>query len=60
MLFNGVNETVFTIPDTKRYVPVVNLSAQDDEKQLKWLKSGFKRTISWNKYQSKVIIQANP
>ena len=35
MLFNDVNETVFTISDTKRYVPVVTLSAQDDGKPLK-------------------------
>ena len=35
MLFNGVNETAFTISDRKRYVPVVTLSAQGDEKPLK-------------------------
>ena len=35
------------------YVPVVTLSTQDDIKLLKQLESGFKRTINWNKYQSK-------
>ena len=30
---------------------------QDDEKLLQQLKSGFKRTINWNKYQSKAIRQ---
>ena len=40
------------ITDTKLYVPVVTLSTQDNAKILQQLKSGFKRTINWNKYQS--------
>ena len=40
----------FLINDTKLYVPVVNLSIQDNIKLLEQLKSGFKRTINWNKY----------
>ena len=47
----------FTITDTKLYVLVVTLSTQDNRKLLQQLKSGFKRTINWNKHQSKVIIQ---
>ena len=43
----------FSITDTKLYVPVVTLSTQDNTKLLEQLKSGFKRTINWNKYQSK-------
>ena len=43
----------FTIPETNLYVPVVILSTQDNAKLLPLLKSGFKRTISWNKYLSK-------
>ena len=39
----------FTIAETKRYVPVVTLSTQDNAKLLRQLKSGFKRTINWNK-----------
>ena len=39
--------------DTKLYVPVVTLSTQDNAKLLQQLKLGFKRTINWNKYQSK-------
>ena len=42
----------FSTTDTKLYVPVVTLSTQDNEKLLQQLKSGFKRTIKWNKYQS--------
>ena len=43
----------FTITETNLYVPIVTLSTQDNAKLLPQLKSGFKRTISWNKYLSK-------
>ena len=46
-----------TVTDTKRYVPVLTLSAHDNAKLLPQLKSGFKRTINWNKYQSKLRIE---
>ena len=49
--------TTFSITDTKLYVPVVTLSTQDNAKLLEQLKSGFKRTIKWNKYQSKKSIE---
>ena len=42
----------FPITDTRLYVPVVTLSTQDKTKLLQQLKSGFKRTINSNKYQS--------
>ena len=42
----------FAITDTKLYVPVVTLSTQENAKLLQQLKSGFKRTINWNKFQS--------
>ena len=42
-----------TITERNLYVPVVPLSTQDNAKLLPQLKSGFKRTISWNKYLSK-------
>ena len=41
----------FQIKDTKLYVPVVTLSKENDTKLLEQLKSGFKRTIKWNKYR---------
>ena len=53
-------ETTFTITDTKLYVPIVTLSAQDNVKLLQQLKSWFKRTINWNKYQSKITTQISP
>ena len=43
----------FTITEINLYVPVVTLSTQDNAKSLPQLKSGFKRTISWNKYPAK-------
>ena len=46
----------YSVTDTKLYVPVVTLSPQDNVKLLEQLKSGFKRTINWNKYQTKVLI----
>ena len=44
------HEPKFTMADTKRYVSVVSLSTQDNARLLEQLKSGFKRTINWNKY----------
>ena len=34
------------------YVPVATLSTQDNAKLLQQLKSGFKRTINWNKFET--------
>ena len=47
----------FKITDTKLYVPVVTLSIKDDNNFLEQLKSGFKRTIKWNKYRSEMTNQ---
>ena len=49
----------FQITDTKLYVPVVTLSKENDIKLLEKLKSGFKRTIKWNKYRSQMSVQNN-
>ena len=45
--------TTFVIANTKLYAQVVTLSTDDSGKFLQQLKSRFKRTIDWNKYQSK-------
>ena len=50
-------EPTFAICDTKLYVPVVTLSTQDNAKLLQKSLSGFKRTISWNKYEPKVTVE---
>ena len=44
----------FSVTDSILYVPVVTLSSQDNAKLFEQLKSGFKRTNNWNKYQTKV------
>ena len=49
---NSTGAGRIAVADTKLYVPVVTLSTQDNTKLLQQLKSGFKRTINWNKYQS--------
>ena len=45
-------ELKFAITGTKLYLRVVTLSAKDNESLLQQLKTGFKRIINWNKYQS--------
>ena len=52
VITTSTGEGKFTITDTKLYVPVVTLSTQNNTKLLQQLKSVFKRTINWNKYQS--------
>ena len=47
----------FELTDTKLYVLVVTLSKENDIKLLQQFKSGFKRTIKWNKYRSQMTIQ---
>ena len=54
---NNLENGIFQITDTKLYVPVVSLSKENDIKLLEQLKSGFKRTIKWNKYRSQMTIQ---
>ena len=39
------NSIIFTIEDTKLYVPVVTLSARDNKKLSKLLKKGFERSV---------------
>ena len=49
---SSAREKKIKITDTKLYVPVVTFLTQDNAKLLQQLKSCFKRTIDWNKYQS--------
>ena len=54
VITNSTGEGKFAITETKLYVPVITLSTKDNAKLLQQLKSGFKRTINWNKYESSV------
>ena len=58
MLSNDTKATTLAITDTKLYVPVVTLLTQDNAKLFEQLRSGFQRTINWNKYQRKASVQA--
>ena len=51
VITNSTGTGKFVITETKLYIPVVTLSTQDTAKLHQQLKSGFKRTINWNKYQ---------
>ena len=58
MSSDNLNQAVaFTITNTRLYVLVLTLSTQNNAKLLPKLKSGFKRTINLNEYQSKVKTQ---
>ena len=54
VITNSKGEEKFPITETKLYVPVVTLSTQDNAELIQQLKSGFKRTINWNEYESSV------
>ena len=48
---NVPTNVTFQIADTKLHVPVVSLSTENDKR------TGFKRTIKWNKYRSEMTNQ---
>ena len=54
---NSPTDAKFEITDCKLYVPVVTLSAENDNKLLEQLKSGFRTSIKWNKYMSQMSNQ---
>ena len=60
LISGGIDNQVQTLSITvaKHYIPVATLWTQENVKLLDQLKSGFKRIITWNKYQSKVSIPA--
>ena len=48
------NNIIFTIKDTKLYIPpVVTLSVRDNKKFSKLFSKGFKRSVYWNKHKAK-------
>ena len=50
---DNANSLIFTIQDTKLYVPVVTLSARDNKKLSELLSKGLERSVNWNKYKTK-------
>ena len=51
----GMTSVKFTVSGAKLYVPSVTLANSDNVELLKNLKSGFKREVEWNEYESKVV-----
>ena len=49
----NANNIIFTIKDTKLYVPVVTLSAKDNQNLSKVLSKGFERLVYWNEFKTK-------
>ena len=47
------NNIIFTIKDTKLYVPIVTLSKRDNQKLSKLLGKGLERSVYWNEYKIK-------
>ena len=58
VITSSTGKGTFAITETNIYVPVVTLSTQDNAKLLKQLKSGFKRTVNWNKYLATKSIES--
>ena len=54
---NSPTSAKFEITNCKLYVPAATLSAENDNKLLEQLKSGFRITIKWNKYMSQMSNQ---
>ena len=54
---NSPTDAKFEITDCKLYVPIVTLSAENDNKLSEQLKSGFRKSIKWNKYMSQMSNQ---
>ena len=47
------NNIIFTIKDIKLHVPVITLSAKDNQKLSNILSKGFERAVYWNEYKTK-------
>ena len=63
IIYNNVDDQdpTFTITETNLYIHIVTLSTQVNAKLLPQLKSGVKRTTSWNKYLAKPeLLAQNP
>ena len=55
---NSPTDATSKITDCKLYVPIVTLSTESENKLFEMLKSGFKKTVRWNKYMSYISNQA--
>ena len=49
-----IADTTFKITNTKLYATIVTLSSQDNVKLSKQINEGFKRTVYWSVYKTKI------
>ena len=54
VMSNNSENTTFKITSTKLCVPIVTLSTKDHVNLAKQLNEGFKRSVYWDEYKSKV------
>ena len=54
ILSSAGDSAKFAITDAKLHVPIVTLSTKDSENLTKQLSEGFKRSVYWNSYQTKL------
>ena len=47
------NNIIFTIKNTRLYVPLVTLSTGDNQKLSNLISKGFERPVYWNEYKTK-------
>ena len=57
VLSNQAGEAVVIINDTKLYIPFVTLSKEDNKDFIEQQNKGFQRSIYWNEYKTKEIIE---
>ena len=54
VMYSVAGVTAFQITSTKLYVPIVTLSTKDNVNLTKQINEGFKRSVYWNEYKSKI------
>ena len=57
VLSSQAGEAVVIINDTKLYIPFVTLSKEDNKDFIEQQNKGFQRSIYWNEYKTKEIIE---
>ena len=53
-VMSTIADATFKITNTKLYIVIVTLSSKDNVKLVKLLEEGFKRSVHWNEYQTKM------
>ena len=54
VLYNQNQNSIFQITKSEWYIPTVTLNTENNNKLSELLSKGFKRTVVWNEYKSKI------